>query len=547
MFLVVLDFEGVVVKGEYLLELAKIAGKSDLVEKLTKAGIEGSMNWNEALGQRLELLKGIEYEKCMEATKALKLYPGAKEFVDSLRRLGNVKLGVITGCFDIVVNPVKEQLGLDFAVANKLVFNKDKLEDVELVVDANKDLHMECMARRFGVRMENVIAIGDGANDVGMISKAGLGIAFNPAPILEKYAKVTVHAERLDETLPIIEEFIEERRKQEEQKRSDSSKKMKSKVLVCDTIEPEGIKLLELYGFDVTNKPQILHEELKKEVADYDVLIVRSRTKVTREIIDAGKNLKVIARVGSGVDNIDVEYAEKRGIKVVCASEAVVDAVAELTIGLLISLARQITRADNAMKDGRWIKNELEGWELNGKTLGIVGCGKIGQKVAQLAKAFKMKILISDINCPSADFLREAGAQLVPIDELLKKSDIITLHVPLTPQTYNLIGEREINQMKDGVYIINTSRGPVINKEALFKALRSGKIAGAALDVYDEEPPTDYSLMKLPNVICTPHIGAQTREAQKNASVAIAKKIIETIAYSIESTCDYKCSECASL
>jgi len=125
MFLVVLDFEGVVVKGEYLLELAKIAGKSDLVEKLTKAGIEGSMNWNEALGQRLELLKGIEYEKCVEATKALKLYPGAKEFVDSLRRLGNVKLGVITGCFDIVVNPVKEQLGLDFAVANKLVFNKD--------------------------------------------------------------------------------------------------------------------------------------------------------------------------------------------------------------------------------------------------------------------------------------------------------------------------------------------------------------------------------------------------------------------------------------
>ncbi|MEM3162562.1 MAG: phosphoserine phosphatase SerB, partial [Candidatus Bathyarchaeia archaeon] len=526
MFLVVLDFEGVLVKGEYLPELARIAGKHEIVEKLTRDGLEGRVNWNEAFGQRLELLRGIEYEKCIDATKALEFYPGAKEFVNSLRELGNVKVGVITGCFDIVVNPIKERLKLDFAVANKLIFQDGKLAGVELIVDANKDLHMECLAKRYGVKMENVIAIGDGANDASMISKAGLGVAFNPTPVLAKYAKIAINAARLDETLPIIKEFIEKRQSQEKLRQVNNEEKAKPKVLVCDLIDSEGVELLQRFGFEVINKPKISFEELKKEVADCDVLIVRSRTKVTKDVIDAGKKLKVIARAGAGIDNIDVDYAEKKGIKVVCASEAVANAVAELTVGLILSMARQIPRADRALKEGKWIKNEIEGWELRGKTIGIIGCGRIGQRVAQLAKAFGMSILISDMNCPPDSLIREVNAQLVPLEELLKRSDIITMHVPLTTQTHHMIGKNEINLMKEGVYIINTSRGSVIDENALFEALKTGKIAGAALDVYEREPPEDYSIIKLPNVVCTPHIGAQTAESQKRASMDVALKIV---------------------
>lgn len=547
MFLVALDFEGVLVEGEFLLELAKLAVKGEIVEQLTKAGIGGSIRWTEAFGQRLELLKGVEYEKCILAARALKLRPGAKEFVDSLRRLGAVKVGVITGCFDLIVKLLGEQLGLDFVVANKLIFDDGRLSRVELIVDENKDIHLECIAQRFGIKMSNVIAIGDGANDVKMISKAGLGIAFNSAPVLQKYAKVTVQAERLDALLPVIKDFIEERQKQESSSFSGSGGTVHAKVLVCDAIDPEGINLLKRFGFKVTNKPDISYEELKKEVADYDVLIVRSRTKVTREIIDAGKNLKIIARAGAGVDNIAVDYAEGKGIKVICASEAVANAVAELTVGLMISLARQISRADRAMKDGKWIKSELEGWELCGKTLGIVGCGRIGQRVAQIAKALGMKVLVSDINCPSMDLLNEFRARLVPLEELLRESDVITLHVPLNSQTRHMIGEKEIQQMKDGVYIINTSRGAVMDEKALFEALKSGKVAGAALDVYEKEPPTNYSLLTLPNVVCTSHIGAQTKEAQKDASVVVAKKIIETMVYMVESKCDLRCRECSNL
>lgn len=542
-FLVALDFEGVLVKGEYLLELAKIVGKSEVVEELTRGGVEGRLKWRKTLRQRIELLKGTEYENCLKAAKALKLYPGAREFVEALRKLGGVKVGVVTGCFDMVVDPVKEELGLDFVVANKLVFKDDKLAGVELVVDANKDIHVECLAKQYGIKMENVIAIGDGANDASMISKAGLGIAFNSAPILTKYAKVMLNAERLDEALPIVKEFISKRQAEE----NAGGKMLKPRVLICDPIDKEGVELFQKFGFEIANKPGIAYEDLKREVVDYDVLIVRSRTKVTKEIIDVGKNLKVIARAGAGVDNIDVEYAEKKGVKVVCASDAVANSVAELTIGLMLSLARQIPRADHEMKNGKWVKSEIEGWELRGKTLGIVGFGRIGQRVAQLAKAFGMKILVYDLNKPSENIFRELGAQLVSFDELLGKSDIITLHVPLTNQTYHMIGRDRIDKMKDGVYIINTSRGSIVDEEALFEALKTGKIAGAALDVYEKEPPNGHSVIELKNVVCTPHIGAQTAEAQKEASIDIATKIIMLFKQRLEGVCEKPCQECIKL
>jgi len=301
------------------------------------------------------------------------------------------------------------------------------------------------------------------------------------------------------------------------------------KVLVCDPVHEDGIKILKDAGFEVDVNPNISYEELKEKVRDYNVLVVRSRTKVTREIIEAGENLRVVGRAGAGIDNIDVEAAKEKGIIVLNTPEAPAIAVAELTMGLLLSLARQIPRADGSMKEGKWAKKEFKGWQLNGKTFGIVGLGHIGEKVARLAKAFGMKILITKRTPPSPEILKELEAEFVPLDELLRRSDIISLHVPLTPQTRHMIGEREIQLMKNGAFIINTSRGAVIDEKALFNALKSGKLGGAALDVYEIEPPRDYSLMRLPNIVCTPHIGAQTVEAQRAAATLLAQKIVDTL------------------
>jgi len=300
------------------------------------------------------------------------------------------------------------------------------------------------------------------------------------------------------------------------------------KVLVCDEISEGGIKILRDAGFKVDANFTITSEQLKKEIANYDSVIVRSRTQIIKEVIEAGKNLKVIGRAGVGLDNIDVEAAKKRGIEVLNAAEAPTASVAELTIGLMLSLVRQISKADQAMKEGKWIKKELVGRTLKGKTLGIVGFGRIGGHVALVAKVMGMNILVSD---PHVDQSRldEIGARRVSLEELLREADIVTVHVPLTPETRYMIGEKQFQLMKTGSYIINTSRGAIIDEKALLRALQPGKLAGAALDVFEVEPPTDLSLAKMPNVVCTPHVGAQTKEAQDLAGVIIAEKVINSL------------------
>ncbi len=301
--------------------------------------------------------------------------------------------------------------------------------------------------------------------------------------------------------------------------------KSKRKVLVCDLIHEEGLKNMRKAGFEVDANPTIDSETLKKIVADYEALIVRSRTKVTRQIIEAGTRLKAIGRAGAGLDNIDVEAAKKKGIVVLNTPEALANAVAELTVGLLISLARSISLADRTMKEGKWIKKELTGWQLKGKTLGTIGLGNIGERVARVSKAFGMNILITKRTPPTQELLEELAAKFVSLEELLRQSDVITLHVPLTLETHHMIGARELELVKDGAFLINTSRGAIVDEKALLEALRSGKLGGAALDVYEVEPPKDLELIKLPNVVCTAHIGAQTREAQKEAGTMIAEKV----------------------
>lgn len=296
------------------------------------------------------------------------------------------------------------------------------------------------------------------------------------------------------------------------------------RILICDPIDPEGIEKLKKAGYNVAFLMR--REMLKKEIQDCDVLIVRSRTKVTREIIESGKHLKLIARAGSGLDNIDLKAAEERGIAVINTPEASADSVAELTIGLMVALARKMILADSSMKQGKWLKKELMGFLLKGKKLGLIGLGNIGLRVARIAKAMGMKILVTKRVPPSPELLKSLEAEFLPLDELLRQSDIVSIHVPLSKETRNMIDAEEIGKMKDGAFLINTSRGEIVNEKALLNALRSGKLGGAALDVYSVEPPENLELIKQPSVICTPHIGAQTVEAQREASIRLAEKII---------------------
>ncbi len=296
------------------------------------------------------------------------------------------------------------------------------------------------------------------------------------------------------------------------------------KVIVADSINEKGISDLEEVA-DVTVDTSITPEELVKTIKDYDAIVVRSRTKVTREVIEAAPKLKIIARAGVGVDNVDVEAANEKGIMVINAPESTSISVAEHTMGLMMSLARKISLADKSVKEGKWEKSKFMGMELNNKILGIVGMGRIGSQVVKRAKAFNMDILVYDPYISDEAGL-EMGVSVVDLETLIRQSDLITLHVPLTPETRNLISADELEIMKDTAFIINCSRGGIVNEEALYDALKNNKIGGAALDVFTEEPPQDSPLFELDNLVATPHIGASTVEAQRDAALIVANEII---------------------
>jgi D-3-phosphoglycerate dehydrogenase / 2-oxoglutarate reductase len=300
-------------------------------------------------------------------------------------------------------------------------------------------------------------------------------------------------------------------------------------VLICDSINQTGIDILKKAGMQVDYKPNILTDELLSIVKDYQVILVRSRTKITREIIQSASNAKIIARAGVGLDNIEVTAAEEKGIRVVNAPEAAINAVSELTVGNMISLARSIPLADSEMKRGKWIKKNLTGTELSGKYLGIVGVGNIGRNVGRIAKALRMNIIGYDPYPIDRDYIKEVGLIVTDLNTLIQSADFITCHVPLLEETKHLFNAELISNMKSTAYIINASRGGVIDETALYNALCKGSIAGAALDVFETEPPLNNLLIELPNVICTPHIGAQTKEAQELTSIVIAEKIIQIV------------------
>ena len=299
------------------------------------------------------------------------------------------------------------------------------------------------------------------------------------------------------------------------------------KILITDGLDESGQSILRASA-NVDDRKDISVDDLLKAIPGYDGLIVRGRTKVTASVMDAASRLKVIGRAGVGVDNIDLEAAKKHNITVVNAPMSTSLAVAELTFGLLLALAREIPRADAGMKRGNWLKRELEGVELNGKTLGLIGYGRIGVEVGRRASAFGMNVIAYD-PLISEDDIKQRGAEPVSIQDLYAWSDFISLHLPLNVQTRDMMGPLAFSEMKDGVRIVCAARGGIIDESALVAALNSGKVEGAALDVFGQEPPGLTETVSHPRVIATPHIGAQTAEAQSRASEDIANEVLSAL------------------
>ena len=299
------------------------------------------------------------------------------------------------------------------------------------------------------------------------------------------------------------------------------------KILLTDGLEESGQEILRASA-EVHDRTGISADDLLREIGDYNALIVRGRTKVTPAVFAAAQNLKIVGRAGVGVDNIDLNAARERGVTVVNSPLATTLAVVELTFGLILSLVREIPRADAAMKAGKWIKKELEGSEIYGKNLGVIGFGRIGAGVGQRANAFGMKVLGYDPLIAAAD-ITQRGGEPVGLDELYRRSDVITMHIPLTPESRGMMNAEAFSKMKRGVLVVCAARGGVIDEESLLAALNAGQVAGAALDVFSAEPPGLTALVAHPKVIVTPHIGAQTVESQGRAAIDISNEVLNAL------------------
>ncbi len=301
------------------------------------------------------------------------------------------------------------------------------------------------------------------------------------------------------------------------------------RVLVTDNLSQRGVDLLrQAPGLEVEVRSKLSAEELRALLRDMDALIVRSATRVTADLLAAAPRLKVVGRAGVGVDNVDLQAATARGVVVMNTPGGNTASVAEHTLSMLLSLAKHIPQATASMKGGKWEKGKFLSVELSGKVLGIIGLGRIGTEVAKRARGFNLRVLAYD-PFSSAEAARSLGVELVELPELYRQSDFITIHTPLTAETKNLICAATIAEMKDGVRIVNCARGGIVNEADLYEGLRSGKVAGAALDVFEKEPVTDSPLFALPNFISTPHLGASSEEAQEAVAVEIAQQVIDYV------------------
>jgi len=298
-----------------------------------------------------------------------------------------------------------------------------------------------------------------------------------------------------------------------------------ARVLIADSLEESAVAKIRDAGLEVVIRNKETDGSIEEQIKGFDCVVVRSATKVTKEVIAAADSLKLVVRAGVGLDNVDLDAAREKGVKVLNTPEAPTASVAEMVLALMFSLARRVAAADSSMKDERWDKKKLSGSELWQKTLGVVGFGRIGYEVAKRAIALDMKVLAHDV-IDIEEICNDIGAERTDLEDLLKRSDYVSLHVPLVPQTRGMIGERELDLMKESAFLINTARGGVVDEKALLKALDENKIAGAGLDVFEEEPPVEWELVKHPKVVATPHLSSSTSEAQVRVGELTAEKVI---------------------
>ncbi len=305
---------------------------------------------------------------------------------------------------------------------------------------------------------------------------------------------------------------------------------VKGRILVADPIHEDALEQLKNAGFDPDLQTDITPELLVELIHGYDAIVVRSRTKVTKDVIDAGTSLKVIARAGVGLDNVDREAAKQKGIQVVNSPEGPSVSVAELVFALALNVLRKIAFADSGIRRGEWLKKASKGGEMRGRRMGIWGFGLIGEEVAKRALAFGMSVYGFDLVPERIEVMKKIGVKYVPVDELVSVSDVLTVHVPLTPKTRGLVGAKELEALPKGAILINTARGGVVDEQALYQSLVGGHLGGAGIDVFTDEPPFGNALLEklvaLPNVVSTPHIGAQTGEASRANSMIIAEKVM---------------------
>ena len=302
-----------------------------------------------------------------------------------------------------------------------------------------------------------------------------------------------------------------------------------ARILVTDPLDPAAASALRKAGHDVEER-KLTPDELLREIAAYDALLVRSETKVTKAVLGVADKLKVVGRAGVGVDNIDTNAARERGVAVVNAPLAASNAVAELTLGHMLALCRQIPRADASTKEGKWEKKGLMGIELQGRTLGLLGVGRIGGRVAELCKAFGMKVVVYD---PYVDAARAKELGVTKVEtpvEVAQQADFISVHVPLTPETKHLVNADLLKQCRKGAFILNVARGGIVDEKALHDAIKSGHLGGAGLDTFETEPLKESPLASLPNVVFTPHLGASTSEAQSKAGMMVAEQVRKVLA-----------------
>lgn len=298
------------------------------------------------------------------------------------------------------------------------------------------------------------------------------------------------------------------------------------RVLIADSIEESAVAKIKAAGLEVVLRNAEKDGPIEKQIKGFDCVVVRSATKITKEVIDAADKLKLVVRAGVGLDNVDKKAADAKGVVVQNTPEAPTVSVAEMVFSLMFSLARNITQADSSMKNERWEKKKLSGTELWQKTIGVVGFGRIGMEVGRKAKAFGMNVLAYDVvNIDKA--CKEVGVKRADLNTIIESADYITLHVPMLPQTKGMIGEKEFKKMKKTTFVINTARGGVVDEKALLNALNAGQIAGAGLDVFENEPPTDWQLVKHPKVVATPHLSSSTEEGQVRIGELTVQKVID--------------------